>query len=355
MDDKLRSKITESLNAVRGTAHTATIKEVVEEVAEFEGYRLSNLLKDRGFDHLSDRVATETYDPAAPACFSPSVWGELKVGAYIPDLAKFSNYMPDPKHLARLFLFLNKKWSMLFSGPPGTGKTTLAEFAAALLGQPFFRLNMNGFLESADVVGHQSVEAGSLRWVDGVLTVALREGYFVCIDEVWRAPPFFPLTMQSMLDNGRVFRLLGKHEDDTLYPDERLQLVFTDNTKGTGDQVDRFSTAQVQDTSFINRVRGTLNIGYMPKDTECVSLVSEFDVDGEAVEKLVELAGLARVAYLKGELSLVMSKRQLETICGILPHVGKREAIDVAFYSALPEDEVGVFEELYRTVYAEVW
>ena len=174
-------------------------------------------------------------------------------------------------------------------------------------------------------------------------------------DEIFRAPPAVPMAEQSLLDNGGCLRLLGKHEDDVLYPDPRCRLMYTDNTSGTGDNIDRFSTAQVQDTSFINRIKGSINIGYMPRDTEVASLNMQFDLRTDVVEALVQLAGECRIAYLKGELSLVLSKRQLETICEVQPYIGVREALDVAFASSLPEDEVGVFTELYRDTFAEVW
>jgi hypothetical protein len=78
-------------------------------------------------------------------------------------------------------------------------------------------------------------------------------------------------------------------------------------------------------------------------------------VDAALTDNLVKLAGLCRTAYMKGEMELVFSKRQLETICSILPYVGEREAVDATFYSSLPESDKGVFQELWFDAMAYKW
>ena len=356
-DEQLKEKIEAAFKKARKSAEATpspSVAEVVESATlKFEGeLMLSDLLRKHGFDTLANSLP---YDVPATE-YEEGTWTDLKVGAYIPDIEKFRAFMPEPLHISRMFLWLHKGWPLLFSGPPGTGKTTMCEFAAALMRQPFFRINYNGYLEQADLLGHMGVAGGDMEWVDGVLPIAMREGYVICNDEIFRAPPFVPLSMQGLMDKGGVLRLLGKHDDDVVHPDKRTRLVFTDNTKGTGDNIDRFSTAQVQDTSFINRIKGSIVVGYMPRDTEVASLCMEFpDVDEGEVAKLVQLAGDCRTAYLKGELSLVLSKRQLETVCDILPYVGKREALDVTYHASLPEDESGVFEELFNDTFGERW
>ena len=353
MDDRLRKQIEEAAAKVRGVRKPAPEPVAPTELAEWTGeLMLSTLLTDAGYSRIVEGEGF--YD--VPVTMPEGEWDTLHAGAYIPELSKFSNYMPESKHISRMFLFLYLKKPVLFTGPPGTGKTTMAEFGAALLRQPFFRLNLNPTLENAELIGHQSVEGGSMRWVDGVLPVAAREGYFICLDEMWRAPSFVSLSLQGTFDKGGVIRMLGKHEDDALTPHPATNWVLTDNTVGVGDTDGLYSTAQVQDKSFLNRVGGTIQVGYMPRETEVESLTSEYpDVDAALTDNLVKLAGLCRTAYMKGEMELVFSKRQLETICSILPYVGEREAVDATFYSSLPESDKGVFQELWFDAMAYKW
>ena len=108
----------------------------------------------------------------------------------VPSLAEFAGYCVDRStaetlhHLALAVLFHEP---CLLEGGTGTSKTSSVRYLAALLGQPVVRVNLNGQTDTGELLGRfvpDTNGAGGWRWQDGVLIQAMREGWWVLLDEV---------------------------------------------------------------------------------------------------------------------------------------------------------------------------
>ncbi|MFO0347054.1 MAG: gas vesicle protein GvpN [Labrys sp. (in: a-proteobacteria)] len=108
---------------------------------------------------------------------------------------------------ARALRYLTAGVPVHFRGPAGTGKTTLALQAAALIGRPVIFLTGDSWLTAADLVGkevglrHKQVVDNFVHnvrkvttetagiWADDGLTTAIENGYTLVYDEFTRSPP----------------------------------------------------------------------------------------------------------------------------------------------------------------------
>lgn len=240
-------------------------------------------------------------------------------------------------------------------GYPATGKTSLARFLGMLVVQPVCRMNGDPAVEKADLIGERLFEAGATVWREGTLTQALRAGYLVIEDEIFRNQPQTLLAQQNLFERGGFLRQLGKHDDDVLYPHDDTFIVATDNTKGVGDGADKF-VSMVHDTSLMNRIECVIEVDYLPHAEEVRVLKDKYPkVDPASIDILVKLANECRVGYIKGELSLVMSLRNEQVVCERMPYIGMRPALKYGYYNSLPNDEQGKFAELYRKVTGDKW
>ncbi|MCK4325379.1 AAA family ATPase, partial [bacterium] len=107
--------------------------------------------------------------------------------------------------IKRSLLYIQAGYPIHFSSPAGTGKTTLAMYLAAQLGQPTILIHGDEEFGTSDLVGsefgyrkkklvdnfiHSVLKAEEDvvgRWVDNRLTVACKHGFTLIYDEFTRS------------------------------------------------------------------------------------------------------------------------------------------------------------------------
>lgn len=101
----------------------------------------------------------------------------------------------------------------ILSGPTGTGKTTVYQFIAEMLGYNFVRIQIDPKTEGASLIGeYLPAGTGTFEWTDGPLTEAVRMSQkhptIVVFDELSRIGNVAELARTySLLDDGRVLTL----------------------------------------------------------------------------------------------------------------------------------------------------
>lgn len=134
-----------------------------------------------------------------------------------------------------------------FSGPAGTGKTTLALYTAAQLDQPLILIHGDEEIGSSDLVGGQygfrrkkvvdnyiqsvlkTEEDVSSRWVDDRLTVACKYGFTLIYDEFTRSRPEANNILLSVLEEKMLDLPAARGEEGHLRVDPNFRAIFTSN------------------------------------------------------------------------------------------------------------------------------
>lgn len=97
----------------------------------------------------------------------------------------------------------NNKLPLLLKGPTGTGKSRYVEHMAAKLSLSLYTISCHEETSSTDLIGRFIMKGTETVWQDGPLTVAVKEGAILYLDEIAEARPDVIVAIHSLTDHRR--------------------------------------------------------------------------------------------------------------------------------------------------------
>lgn len=254
------------------------------------------------------------------------------------------HYYWDADILEALWIGYVTGGNVLAVGPPGTGKTSAGNQLAAWIHQPYARFNGKEGIEPASFLGYPWATSDGMEWKDGLMTQAVEHGYYTAIDEIFKLPPGIQMAMQSLYERDGFLMLdekPGTIRDKHIQPRKEFRILGTDNTKGTGDDLDLYPAGQMQDISSIDRFTITVEMNYLKSQQEIQILTGMFpSMEANIIKKSVAMANLVRTAFTKNsDLSLTMSLRGLRSTLEIVEMgLSLSAALDLTYINKLGDD-----------------
>ncbi|TVY82548.1 Midasin [Lachnellula suecica] len=124
-----------------------------------------------------------------------------------------------------------RRFPVLVQGPTSSGKTSMIEYLAKLSGNKFVRINNHEHTDLQEYLGtYVSGTDGKLRFQEGLLVQALRQGHWIVLDELNLAPTDVLEALNRLLDDNR--ELLIPETQDIVRPHENFMLFATQNPPG---------------------------------------------------------------------------------------------------------------------------
>lgn len=124
-----------------------------------------------------------------------------------------------------------RRFPILIQGPTSAGKTSMIEYLAQFSGNKFVRINNHEHTDLQEYLGtYVSGADGKLRFQEGVLVQAMRQGHWIVLDELNLAPTDVLEALNRLLDDNR--ELLIPETQEIVRPHERFMLFATQNPPG---------------------------------------------------------------------------------------------------------------------------
>jgi cobaltochelatase CobS len=170
-----------------------------------------------------------------------------------------------------------------------------------------------------------------------------------------KLPPGVQMAMQHLYEEGGHLLIddkPGSYEEKKVIPGHEWRLFLTDNSKGTGDNIDRFAATQIQDTSTLDRFAMVIELDYLPVAEEVGMLQKKYPgMDKVIINRLVKFAHLVRNGYKAGELGVTLSPRGLQTACELMGQsMAPKAAVALAFINKIGDaDEKKAVESMLQT------
>lgn len=154
---------------------------------------------------------------------------------------------------------------LLLVGPTGSGKTSVVTQVLNRLNLPAQRIIGHRRLEFSDFIGNHTLIDGDMQFVDGPLTLAMRFGHILIIDELDRLDPGTAGSLQTAIEEG--FLSIPENGGEVVNAAPGFRVVATANTAGSGDRTGLYQSTMRQNAAFLDRFF-VAEVGYPTSDQE---------------------------------------------------------------------------------------
>jgi len=201
--------------------------------------------------------------------------------------------------IKRAFLYIQAGYPIHFSGPAGTGKTTLAMYLAAQLGKPTILIHGDEEFGTSDLVGsefgyrrkkvvdnfiHSVLKAEEDvvgRWVDNRLTVACKHGFTLIYDEFTRSKAEANNVLLSVLEEGILDLPAARGIEGYLRVHPNFCAIFTSNSH------EYAGVYKAQDALRDRMI--TMKLQHYDRDTEVAITIAKSHIPPSDAEKVVDI------------------------------------------------------------------
>jgi len=199
----------------------------------------------------------------------------------------------------RALRYLTAGLSIHFSGPSGTGKTSLALKVAENLGRPYTIIYGNNDFNSSDLIGgnygyrrkktvdnfihnvYTIEEDFQLRWLDNHLTKACRAGHVLVYDEFSRTSPTVNNILLSVLEEGVLFLPGFDAGKQSIKVHPEFRVIFTSNPL-------EYAGVHKTQAALEDRMV-TIELNEMDRETEVAITMANSSLSEDAAGKVVDI------------------------------------------------------------------
>jgi cobaltochelatase CobS len=313
---------------------------------------LQQALKDRDISArlMGSVIFMKRLDPNAPNAQPQQVAPPPKSAKVDPDY-----YWMPPRATKLLSTTFDSGQNALLVGPAGTGKSTLLRKIFEARKQEYLMINLNGEVSVDDLVGVKDLivdpTTGSTvtTFNPGVLTMAMREGKALIIDELDAATPDVLFVMQGILEGQPL--VLTKCGSEIVIPTDGFIVGATANTIGKGDDTGMYAGTNVLNEAFLDRFGVVMRTWYMPEKEEKTVLAKRVGLHAKIADRIVQIAVAARAAMREGSLFSTFSTRKCLAMARLMVKgVEITDAFRVTCLSKVVSDDAKLLCEIAQRI-----
>ena len=163
-----------------------------------------------------------------------------------------ADYLFQP-FLADVIDCIHQSQSVILTGGAGVGKTTHITQLASRVNQPLLRINFNGETRMSDLLGKVHVLGGETKWIDGILPMAMRRGWWLLLDELDFAEPAVLSLLHPVLEDESIL-VLKENNGEIIRPHPSFRIFATANSIGAmSDHASDYTGTNTMNEAFLDR------------------------------------------------------------------------------------------------------
>lgn len=243
-------------------------------------------------------------------------------------LKKEPYYRPIAKEIDVFEHSYKNKIPFLLKGPTGTGKSRFIEYIAHKLEKTLITVSCHEETSSTDLIGRYIIKGAETIWSDGPLTIAVRTGAILYLDEIAEARPDIIVAIHSLTDHRRELFIDKLGQTIKAHKDFMLVASFNPGYQ-RGFKELKPSTRQ----RFV-----AVTFNYPEAKAETEILINETEILSADAKKLVNIANKIRNLTELGLTETVSTRLLVDAAKLIRTGLPKRLAVHVAVVEPLTDD-----------------
>ncbi len=253
-----------------------------------------SIAKTFGLEGIPDELTVQGYHEGTP---------------FVPSLDQYYLFRKDLLSDLLAWHMLGGTEGLYLTGPTGSGKSTLVLQVAARLNIPVHRVTAHSRLETPELIGHYALVDGSMSFVDGPLTIAMREGHWLLLDEIDLLDPATAAGLNGIVEGAPL--VIPEKGGEMVTSAPGFCFIATGNTAGSGDQTGLYQGTLRQNLAFLDRF-WMVEVGYPEMEQELSILTRVVPALPEELRKgMIAFATEVRKLFVGGQVEVTLSTRTL--------------------------------------------
>lgn len=228
---------------------------------------------------------------------------EAQIETTMPIPAIDKNYVQPKLETALLEMAIERNTPAYFFGMPGNGKTSLVEQFCARKGIPMIRVQHSGGLEDYEILGSERINSSGSYYAEGLLPLAMRNGYVYLADEYDFAQASVLAVYQSVLEGKPLVIRGANNGSNIIQPHPNFRFVALGNTNGAGDDTGLFQGTKLQNAANMERFGVVHHMTGMSEQEEKQIILKKTRADEQLADEVLQYVKLVRSAYEKGRIT----------------------------------------------------
>lgn len=181
-------------------------------------------------------------------------------------------------------LAARNRMPVMLKGPTGCGKTRFVQHMAYRLGRPLVTVACHEDLTASDLVGRYLLKGDETVWVDGPLTLGVKHGAIVYLDEIVEARKDTTVIIHPLSDDRRLLPIEKKGQVIEAVDDFLLVISYNPGYQSVLKDLKQSTKQRFMAIEF----------GYPPREVEARVIEHEAGVDKDLALRLVRLGEKVR-------------------------------------------------------------
>ncbi len=217
---------------------------------------------------------------------------------------------------------------VMLKGPTGCGKTRFVQYMAYKLGRPLLTVACHEDLTASDLVGRYLLKGQETVWADGPLTLGVKHGAIVYLDEVVEAHKDTTVIIHPLSDDRRLLPIEKKSQVIEAADDFMLVISYNPGYQSVLKDLKQSTKQRFMAIEF----------DYPPAEIESRIVQKEAGVSVDVADALVKLGGKVRNLKNHGLEEGVSTRLLIYAGTLIREGVAIERACDVAIARPITDD-----------------